>query len=146
MSVRRAMSAVALILLATPSLAARGAQASSTEVVTELRIHGNYSIPDVDIMRLAGVVPGDRLESGALDAIETRLRASNRFEDVEVRKRYTSLSRSDQVALILVVRERPAPATGSRGGPSALRRVSPDSLHADAQLCRGPRVDLRRSL
>ena len=114
MSVRRAMSAVALILLATPSLAARGAQASSTEVVTELRIHGNYSIPDVDIMRLAGVVPGDRLESGALDAIETRLRASNRFEDVEVRKRYTSLSRSDQVALILVVRERPAPATGSR--------------------------------
>ena len=33
---------------------------------------------------------------------------------MEVRKRYRSLSRSDEVTLILVVRERPAPATGNR--------------------------------
>ena len=112
MSARRAMCAVALILLATPFLAAQ--PAPSTEVVTELRVHGNYSIPDADIMRLAGVVPGDRIEPETLHAIEARLRASKRFEDVEVRKRYTSLSRSDEVALILVVRERPAPATGNR--------------------------------
>ena len=56
MSVRRAMCAVALILLATPFLAAQ--PAPSTEVVTELRVHGNYSIPDADIMRLAGVRNG----------------------------------------------------------------------------------------
>ena len=83
-------------------------------MVTELRIHGNYSIPDADVIRLAGVAAGDRIEPETLDAIAARLRASDRFEDVEVRKRYTSLTRSDEVALILVVRERPAPAAGNR--------------------------------
>ena len=109
--IHRTVAAVALALLAVPVAAQR---APSTEMVTELRIHGNYSIPDVDVMRLAGVAVGDRIEPETLDAIAARLRASNRFEDVEVRKRYTSLTRSDEVALILVVRERPAPAAGNR--------------------------------
>ena len=111
MSVRPALRAAALtVLVAHPQAAAQ--PAPSREVVTELRIHGNYSIPDADIIRLAGVVPGDRIEPETLRAIEARLRASDRFEDVEVRKRYTSLSRSNEVALIVVVRERPAPSTG----------------------------------
>ena len=110
-SVHRAVAAVALVLLTVPAAAQR---APSTEVVTELRIHGNYSIPDADVMRLAGVAAGDRIEPETLDAIAARLRATNRFEDVEVRKRYTSLTRSDEVALILVVRERPAAAAGNR--------------------------------
>jgi outer membrane protein assembly factor BamA len=113
MSVRPVLRAAALIVLvAHPQAAAQ--PAPPTEVVTEVRIHGNYSIPDAEIMLLAGVVPGDRIEPDTLGAIEARLLASDRFEDVEVRKRYTSLSRSDEVALILVVRERPAPSTGGR--------------------------------
>jgi outer membrane protein assembly factor BamA len=101
------------MLLVAQSLAAQPATSTSSEVVTQLRIHGNYSIPDVDVMRLAGVAVGDRIEPGTLDAIAARLRASHQFEDVEVRKRYTSLTRNDEVALILVVRERPAPITGN---------------------------------
>ena len=114
MSLRHGSRAAALTwLIATPSMAA-AQPVPSTEVVTELRIHGNYSIPDADILQLAGVVLGDRLEPETLRAIEARLRASNRFEDVEVRRRYTSLSRTDEVALILVVRERSASSTGNR--------------------------------
>ena len=114
MSLRHGSRAAALTwLIATPSMAA-AQPVPSTEVVTELRIHGNYSIPDADILQLAGVVLGDRIEPETLRAIEARLRASNRFEDVEVRKRYTSLSRTDEVALILVVRERSASSTGNR--------------------------------
>ena len=42
------------------------------------------------------------------------MRASERFDDVEVRKRYTSLTRSDEVALIVLVHERPAPVKRNR--------------------------------
>ncbi len=67
------------------------------------------------MVALAGVVLGDRLDPDGLEAIAGRLRASDRFDAVEVRKRYTSLSRTDEVALILVVEERPAASvTGGR--------------------------------
>ena len=107
----RGPAIAALLLLAPAPLAA---QSDGTEVVAEVRVHGNYSVPDADVLRLAGVAPGDRLEAGALEVIAGRLRASERFESVDVRKRYTSLSRTDDVALVLVVRERPgySPAAG----------------------------------
>ena len=88
------------------------AQETTSEVVTELRVHGNYTIPDADVVRQAGVEPGDEIGHGALDAIAARLLASERFDDVDVLKRYTSLTRSDAVVLIVVVRERPAPVRG----------------------------------
>ncbi len=109
--VRRAVATVALALLAGSSAAQPDV---SPEVVTEVRVHGNYSVPDADVLRLAGVAPGDRIGPDTLDAVVARLRASDRFDDVEVRKRYTSLTRSDAVALIVLVRERPASATGNR--------------------------------
>ena len=110
---RPAVGAVALSLLVAVSAWAQPTTSASFDVVTELRIHGNYSIADADVIQLAGVGVGDRIDDAALDAMVERLRASNRFESVEVRKRYTSLSRSDEVALILVVREKAAPNIGN---------------------------------
>ena len=106
--VRRAGGGMALVLLVASSSLARQ---TASEVVSELRVHGNYSIPDADVVRLAGVEPGDEIGPGALETIAARLRASDRFDDVDVRKRYMSLTRTDAVALILLVRERPAPTT-----------------------------------
>jgi outer membrane protein assembly factor BamA len=111
--VRRAAAAVALL----PLVATVGAAQSETngELITELRVHGNYSVPDADVVALTGVAPGDRLAADGLGAIAGRLRASGRFDAVEIRKRYTSLSRTDEVALIFVVEERPAASvTGGR--------------------------------
>lgn len=111
--VRRATAALGLLLLvATCGVA----QTDTTgELITELRVHGNYSVPDADVVALAGIVAGDRIGPDGLDAIAGRLRASDRFDAVEVRKRYTSLSRTDEVALIFVVEERPAASvTGGR--------------------------------
>ncbi len=88
--------------------------AAGPEVVAELRVHGNHSIPDADILKLAGVAVGDAVEADTVDRIAARLRASGRFESVEVRKRYTSLVRREAVALILVVRERPGAADPAR--------------------------------
>ena len=111
--VRRGAAVLALLLLVATCGAAQTDVAG--ERITELRVHGNYSVPDADVMALAGVVLGDRLDPDGLEAIAGRLRASDRFDAVEVRKRYTSLSRTDEVALILVVEERPAASvTGGR--------------------------------
>ena len=108
----RAAIVVALTLLAATSVAAQ--PATSSEVITEVRIHGNYSVPDADVIQMVGIAPGDRIGPDTLDTIVARLRASGRFEDVEVRKRYTSLTRSDEVALIVVVHERPASVKRNR--------------------------------
>ena len=98
----------------TPAQFPAAPPAAGPEVVAEVRVHGNHSIPDADILKLAGVAVGDPVEPGTLDAVADRLRASGRFESVEVRKRYTSLVRREAVALILLVRERPGAADPAR--------------------------------
>ena len=116
---RRGLSGAALpVLLAAPPAPAQPSPPSrlpAPEVVAELRVHGNHSIPDADVLLLAGVAIGDRVEPDTLDRAAARLRASGRFESVEVRKRHTSLVRREAVALILLVRERPGAADAGRG-------------------------------
>ena len=107
MRLDRAATVAGLTLLLAASHAAAAQPAPSSELINELRVHGNHSIPDAEIIQLAGVTTGDGIGPETLELIAARLQASNRFETVEVRKRYTSLTRSDEVALILVVHERP---------------------------------------
>ena len=100
-----------------PAVGARGprppapgafAQAPETpETVVDLRVHGNHSIPDEEVLALAGVALGDVVDAGVVDAVTRRLEGSGRFESVEVRKRYRSLTATDRVALVIVVREKP---------------------------------------
>ena len=102
--------AAALLLVAgcAPALA----QASGPEVVTEVRIHGNYRTPDAEVLTLAGIAAGSALESGSIEAAAGRLRRSGRFEAVDVRKRYRSLDDMTQVAVIIAVTERPGVEQG----------------------------------
>jgi hypothetical protein len=81
--------------------------ARAAEVVREVRVHGNAFLADDDVLRLAGVTVGDPLPAGGADTIEKRLKDSGRFETVDVRKRYRSLADPTDVALVLVVHERP---------------------------------------
>ena len=83
------------------------AQAPPAETVVDLRIHGNHTVPDEEVLALAGVAVGDLVDVEAVEGITQRLEASGRFEAVEVRKRYRSLTATDRIALIIVVRERP---------------------------------------
>jgi outer membrane protein assembly factor BamA len=80
--------------------------APAGEIVAEIRTHGNARIADDEIVRVAGLQVGQRLEEGTLAEVEARLRKSGRFDSVEVRKRYRSLEDFSQVALVLVVHER----------------------------------------
>ncbi len=77
------------------------------EVITEIRVHGNAYVRDDEVIKLTGVSVGQPLPAGGLPEIEQRLKASGHFETVEIRKRYRSLENATDVALILLVHERP---------------------------------------
>ena len=77
------------------------------ETVVDLRVHGNQSLTDAEVTAIAGVAVGDVVDAAALDAVTRRLEQSGRFESVEVRKRYRSLTATDRIALVIVVQERP---------------------------------------
>jgi outer membrane protein assembly factor BamA len=77
------------------------------EVIAEIRIHGNAYVRDDEVIKLAGVSVGQSLSADGLRDIEQRLKASGHFESVEVRKRYRSLESTTDIAIILLVHERP---------------------------------------
>jgi outer membrane protein assembly factor BamA len=107
-----------LVLVAIAALAvspARAAQEappappSSVEHLVEVRIHGNHTTPDAEVLRIAGLTVGDALDAAAMAAARDRLVKSGRFEEVDVRKRYRSLEPGGDVALIIVVLEHAVP-------------------------------------
>ena len=93
---------------------------AAAEKIAEVRVHGNATLGDEAVLKLAGVTVGSALDVGGTAAVEKRLRDSGRFDEVEVKKRYRTLA-MDEIALVLVVHERPGISpTGEP--PSALRR------------------------
>jgi outer membrane protein assembly factor BamA len=108
-----ALSLALAVITATPQTAA--------ETIAEVRVHGNATLADEAVLKLAGVAVGVALDAGGTAAVEKRLRDSGRFDEVQVRKRYRTLA-MDEIALVLVVHERPGlSATGQP--PSVLRRL-----------------------
>jgi outer membrane protein assembly factor BamA len=74
--------------------------------IESIRIHGNHTIPDDEVLRIASISPGEAFSDSTAAAVKTRLMRSKRFESAEVRVRYRSLDESNDVSLILLVRER----------------------------------------
>lgn len=99
-----------LALTAAPQEAGR--PSAGAEVVGEIRIHGNHATADEDVVRLAGVQVGARIDEAGLDAIRTRLEDSGRFARVEVRKRYRSLTDPTDLAVVIIVEEHPIDVSG----------------------------------
>jgi len=88
----------------------------ATETIREIRVHGNAEVTDADVIKLAGISLGDTLSPDAISSIEKRLKDSDHFETVEVRKRYRSLDDPTDVAIVLVVHERPGVTSAASGG------------------------------
>lgn len=106
--VRTTSAALAVVAAASASGAAVARERPRpAETVVEIRVHGNVSMPDAEVRRLAGVAVGDAAGPDLADAVRRRLMASGRFETVEVRRRTRSLRATGRVAVVIVVRERP---------------------------------------
>jgi outer membrane protein assembly factor BamA len=99
-----------MIVAAIISLALTGAAAFAQVVETlgEVRVHGNHTTPDQDILALAGLVVGSVVTEQSLADATDKLRRSGRFADVEVRKRYRSIDNPADILVIVLVDEHAA--------------------------------------
>ena len=114
-------AALLLVVSAVSQAVPPSVPAPPAETIGEVRVHGNATLSDEAVIKLAGVALGATLDAGGTDAIEKRLRDSGRFDEVQVRKRYRTLA-MDEIAVVLLVHERPGvSATGEP--PSVLRRI-----------------------
>jgi outer membrane protein assembly factor BamA len=83
------------------------AQSSPNEVVAEIRIHGNVLTPDAELRRLAGIEIGAPFTADTPALVMERLKASRRFERVEVMKRFASIADPSRIVLVVIVDEGP---------------------------------------
>ncbi len=85
-----------------------GALSFAGDTVVEVRFHGNYSIPDEEMARLARVPVGSRLSEDSLQEIKERMMRTGRFSWVEVSKRSRTLADTGDVILVITVKEKPS--------------------------------------
>ena len=95
---------VVVLLLACAGLAE--AQ-TSPGVIGEVRVHGNHTTPNADVLALVGDVVGKPATDALVAEIAARLNRSGRFDGVEVRKRFRSIENPDDILLMIVVDEVP---------------------------------------
>jgi outer membrane protein assembly factor BamA len=94
--------------VARPHVASGFSQtAQSPETVVDIRVQGNVLTPDAEMRQLTGIEIGAPFTPGMPEAVAARLKASHKFERVEVLKRFASISDLSQVILVIVVDEGP---------------------------------------
>jgi outer membrane protein assembly factor BamA len=121
---RYAAAVLALFTVVTP---VRAQDPSSAETVVGIRVHGNHTTPDAEIIRIAGLSTGSPFFPSQIADVEGRLRRSGRFASIEVRKRYQSIEDANAVLLIIIVEERPGVAEDSPR-PGVLRRLKAGTM------------------
>src|SRR6188768_2443991 len=96
---------VLLALSGVEGLICAGTAAAQTSpgVVGEVRVHGNHTTPDADILGIVGDVVGQPATDQLIDGIQKKLEKSGRFDGVEVLKRFRSIENPDDVLLMIVV-------------------------------------------
>jgi outer membrane protein assembly factor BamA len=77
----------------------------SAEVLTAIQVQGNVVSTDDEVRRIAGVEIGAPVAADLVDTVTARLRASKRFETIEVRKRFASIADPSQIVLVIIVNE-----------------------------------------
>ena len=87
-------------------------------IVEDVRVHGNHSTPDEEVLRIAAIAVGQPLEAGALEAARARLEKSGRFSRVEIRQRSRAIADASRVAVIVLVAEHAAVRPVDVGVPS----------------------------
>jgi outer membrane protein assembly factor BamA len=118
---------VLLLTLGIPSVPLQ----ADREVLTAIQVQGNVASTDDEVRRLAGVEIGSPVAADLVDTVTARLRASKRFETVEVRKRFASIADPSQIVLVIIVDEGPVKIefTGDPEHPTrVVRRRGPNLL------------------
>ncbi len=107
-------------------VAAQAAQAPET--IAAIVVHGNQVVSDEDVLKMAGVTVGAPFTSSTIAEVTARLKATGKFESVEVLKRYASIDDFSKITLVINASEGPVrianmfgvPAGGA--GPQVVKR------------------------
>jgi outer membrane protein assembly factor BamA len=79
----------------------------SPGVVGEVRVHGNHTTPDADVLAIVGDVVGKPATDALVAEVKGKLEKSGKFDGVEIRKRFRSIDNPDDILLMIVVDEFP---------------------------------------
>jgi outer membrane protein assembly factor BamA len=100
-----AVFTVAVLMTASPDALPGGTQ--GRETVAAIQVHGNQLTADEEIRRLAGIAIGSPVDDATIDEVASRLRATRRFERVQVLKRFASIADPTQILIVIIVNEGP---------------------------------------
>jgi outer membrane protein assembly factor BamA len=120
-----------LLLLALLLTGPEGAALQAPrDVVAAIQIHGNVLTRDDEVRRLADVRDGMPFTPETLVEVADRLRATKRFQSVQVLKRFASISDSSQILLVIIVDEGAVhiEMTGDAAQPSRVVRTRGPTL------------------
>jgi outer membrane protein assembly factor BamA len=97
------------------------------ERIAEITVHGNVLTPDDEIRRLAGLEPGMPVGPSTVEDAAARLKASKKFQSVDVRKRFASIADPTAIAIVIVVDEGAVHVEqdGNGGSPRVARNRLP---------------------
>ena len=82
--------------------------AQQSERIAEILVHGNHTTPDVDIQSLSALALGQDASEDRLRDAERKIRATGRFQAVELRRRYLSIADPSAILIVIIVDEYPA--------------------------------------
>jgi outer membrane protein assembly factor BamA len=91
-------------------------------VITDIRVHGNLIVTNDEVLALIGVAPGDPLGPTTVADVTARLKASGKFEHVQVLERFASIDDPSRIALVVIVNEGPVRIAGGDGPLEVVRR------------------------
>ncbi|HUK34424.1 MAG TPA: BamA/TamA family outer membrane protein [Vicinamibacterales bacterium] len=96
-----------VVLAQAPVVSGFSRTAESPEVVTGIRLQGNVLTSDDEMRRLTGIEIGAAFTPDLLDVVASRLKATRKFEEVQVLKRYASIEDASKILLVVIVNEGP---------------------------------------
>ena len=82
-------------------------QAQAREVIAAVLVHGNQVVSTEEVTTLAGIKVGDPFTDKTIAEVTARLKASGKFETIDVRKRYASIEDMSQITLVILANEGP---------------------------------------
>ena len=125
------MIAATLLVVAlsaqAPALPAAAPTPVGASRITGIRVRGNHTTPDEEVVRIAGVQVGDPFAPALLAQVRDRLDRSGRFRSAEVLRRYESLSDLSAILLVIVVEEQAGIAVGEPH-PGPLRTLRANTM------------------
>jgi outer membrane protein assembly factor BamA len=93
--------------------------AAQQEVIAVIQVHGNTISPTEEVVAASGLAEGAPFSEDVRAEAERRLRSSGRFHDVEVLKRFASISDPTQITVLIQVDDGPVRIDPPLPGPGA---------------------------